>query len=154
MITIIVAVDENGGIGHKGKLPWKNKEDLAFFRETTLGHTVIMGRVTWESLPKRPLEGRRNIVVSSKDVFGAESYSDLEGVFKHLDMSEEHFIIGGTMLYEYALKKGLVDRVLISEIQGNHPADRFFEYSLLGNFVSEAFYTTSGGLMVTEYIKY
>lgn len=134
MITAIVAVDSAGGIGLKGKLPWKNSEDLRFFRGTTMGKTVIMGRVTWESLPKRPLEGRRNIVISSEPVFGAESYPNLEGAIEHLNKTDEHFIIGGEQVYKTAFKMEIVDRVVLSKIEGEHQADKFFDNEMLDGF--------------------
>ena len=67
---IIVSTDENGLIGDKGKLPWHIPEELIFFKQVTMGNPIIMGRKTWESLPKKPLPGRFNIVLSKSMPFG------------------------------------------------------------------------------------
>jgi dihydrofolate reductase len=63
-VSIIVACDKHGVIGKEGKLPWRCSEDLKIFRKRTLGHAVIMGRKTWDSLPKKPLDGRPNIILT------------------------------------------------------------------------------------------
>lgn len=152
MITAIVAVDENMGTGYRGKLAWNNTRDLQYFRETTMGKTVVMGRVTWESLPKRPLEGRRNIVITSQPIEGVETYSSLEQAIEHLNDSEDNYIIGGEMLYRTSIQMGIVDRLLISRIEGFHPADRYFDGGLLEGF-RRKYITTGEGLKVETWTK-
>jgi len=100
-IHIIWAQDNNGGIGKNNKLPWHISEDLINFKKITLNSTIIMGRKTWESLPKKPLPNRRNIVLSSKNIDNVESYSSIDLCLNSLtkDGVADIFIIGGEMVY-------------------------------------------------------
>ena len=100
-IHIIWAQDNNGGIGKNNKLPWHISEDLINFKKITSNNTIIMGRKTWESLPKKPLPNRRNIVLSSKKIDDVESYSSIDLCLKSLveDGLLDVFIIGGKMIY-------------------------------------------------------
>ncbi|MDE6237489.1 MAG: dihydrofolate reductase [Muribaculaceae bacterium] len=100
----IVAMSRDGAIGKNGDLPWHLPEDLRHFKELTMGHAVIMGRKTWESLPKRPLPGRRNIVVSHNPGYateGAETFASIEEAIEACD--ETPYIIGGASVYSAAL---------------------------------------------------
>jgi len=127
MASIIVAYDESRAIGLKNDLPWVPiKEDWTHFKLVTLNGTVIMGRKTWESLPKRPLKSRTNIVVSRtltelSDAFVCKSLA--EAVAK---AGSHAFIIGGAEIYRQAIEQNLVNRVIASEIKGVHEADVFF----------------------------
>lgn len=101
-IHAIVAIGKKGEIGMNGNLIWRIPEDLKHFKERTLGHPVIMGRKTWDSLPKKPLPGRRNIVLSRRDGFnpkGAEIVSSVEEALKATE-NEDPFIIGGSEIYK------------------------------------------------------
>lgn len=125
MITIIAAVAADRGIGYKGDLLWHIPADLKHFKQLTLGAPVIMGRHTWESLPKRPLPGRRNIVVSGNPVYqaeGAEVFGSLEEALQigtaGIDGNGEDkdmFIIGGASLYAAALP--MADALELTEIE-------------------------------------
>ena len=137
MITILVAMDDNRVIGNKGNLPWRNSEDLRLFKKRTMGNVIIMGRKTWEGLPRRPLPGRTNIVVST--TMPAEVYSvnrffterDLETAVRVAEYNQpgkEIFIVGGARIYQEAINKDLVDRILISRMVGEHEGDTFFPY--------------------------
>jgi len=135
MITILVAMDSRNIIGNKGQLPWHSSEDLKLFKKRTMGHVVIMGRKTWESLPKKPLPGRTNIVVSTTmpaEVFSVNGFfteRSLETAIRVAEYNQpgkEVFIIGGAQIYKEALKKGLVHRILASRIPGKHEGDTFF----------------------------
>ncbi len=101
-IHIIWAQDNNGGIGKNNSLPWHISEDLQNFKKITLNHPIVMGRKTWESLPKKPLPNRRNIVLSSIAMPNIESYTSIESCIDSLDMDnvEDVFIIGGKMIYD------------------------------------------------------
>lgn len=105
MLSLIAAVGKNGELGKQGQLVFWIPEDMKFFKETTMGHKVLMGRKTWESLPGK-LRGRTNIVVSRNSVPGAdESVTDLmEFVEENKDTEEEIFVIGGGMVYFELLK--------------------------------------------------
>ena len=100
MFSLIACIGKNRELGRKGKLLFHIKEDMKFFRETTTGHKILMGRKTWESLPGK-LPNRKNIVVSRNPVNGADSsISNLkEFIEKYKDSNEEIFVIGGGMLY-------------------------------------------------------
>ena len=101
-IHIIWAQDNNGGIGKDNRLPWHISEDLINFKKLTLNNPIIMGRKTWDSLPKKPLPKRRNIVLSSKKIDDVESYTSIESCLEALknDNLTDVFVIGGEMIYK------------------------------------------------------
>lgn len=101
MFSIIACIGKNRELGQDNKLVFHIKDDMKFFRETTKGHTVVMGRKTWESLPGK-LPNRQNIVLSSRDFDGPDLIiHDLDQFIKdHQQTSEEIFIIGGASIYE------------------------------------------------------
>ena len=122
-ITLIVARARNGVIGRDGKLPWRLPEDLAFFKRTTMGQPIVMGRRTWESIG-RPLPGRRNIVVSRRAGFladGAETAPSLDEALRLCAGSEEVFVIGGAQLYAEALPRA--GRLIVTEIDADFEGD-------------------------------
>jgi dihydrofolate reductase len=122
-ITLIVARARNGVIGRDGKLPWRLPEDLAFFKRTTMGQPIVMGRRTWESIG-RPLPGRRSIVVSQQAGFvaaGAEVVPSLDEALRLCAGSEEMFVIGGAQLYAEALPSA--DRLIVTEIDADFEGD-------------------------------
>lgn len=112
-----VAMGRNNEIGRAGGMPWHLPEDLRHFKELTMGHPVIMGRATWESLPKRPLPGRRNIVLTHQPGYeapGAETAASLEAALDMCAPTEIPFIIGGGAVYAQAqpfLTKAFVTRI-------------------------------------------
>ena len=125
-LSLIVAYAENRTIGRENTLPWKLAGDLAHFKRTTLGHPIIMGRKTWDSLG-RPLPGRRNIVISrdgSKAAQGAEFVISLAEALKRLSPNEHAYIIGGAQIYQQALP--LVDHVVATEVKAVVEGDAFF----------------------------
>jgi dihydrofolate reductase len=126
---LIVAHDENLVIGLNNSIPWKNKEDMRLFRDTTINNTVIMGRKTWDSLPKKPLANRFNIVISSQDFPNTNNTNyekSFEEALNNPNIIGDVFIIGGSSIYEYALTNNLVDELRISLIPGKHEGDVFF----------------------------
>ncbi len=127
-INIIVAVDRTGAIGRGGDLLYHISADLRNFRQLTTGHTVLMGRRTFESLPKGALPHRRNIVITHNDAFeapGAEAFGSLEAALAATAPDEQVFIIGGGQVYERALP--LAVRLFITEIDaGSTDADTYF----------------------------
>lgn len=127
MISIIVAINKNNGIGYKNELLYWLPNDLKRFKSLTTGHTIIMGRKTFESLPKGALPNRRNIVLSSRDVTfpGAECFHSLQDALDACKGEEEIFIIGGASLYKEAM--AVADRLYITEIEdAEKEADAFF----------------------------
>ena len=101
-IHLIWAQDKNGGIGKNGKLPWHVSEDLQNFKKITLNTHIVMGRKTWDSLPKKPLPKRNNIVLSSKKQCNVESFSSYEQCLAKLkeESIKKIFIIGGRSIYK------------------------------------------------------
>jgi dihydrofolate reductase len=138
MITILVAYDDRRGIGLKGKIPWTISEDLKLFKSRTMGHPIIMGRNTWESLPKKPLPGRATIIVSSNFVIMPPGWNTAPGtsitvvdtIEGAVDIANRHkkeaFVVGGAKIYQSFLDADLVDRIVVSKIFGTHEADAFF----------------------------
>lgn len=125
-LAIIVARAKNGVIGINNTLPWRLPEDLKHFKNTTLGHPIIMGRNTWESLGKA-LPGRRNIVVSRNpdyEASGAEVFTSLENAIDACTGNEKVFIIGGAQIYDEAL--AYVDKLIITEVDLDVDGDAFF----------------------------
>lgn len=129
MITLIAAVARNGVIGKDNALPWHLPEDLKHFKQLTTGHTVIMGRKTWESLPERfrPLPGRLNIVVTRNAGYvapGATVVTSLEAAQKVGAGGTPLFVIGGAELYAHALP--LAQRLELTEIDAQIVGDAYF----------------------------
>ncbi|MDR2881453.1 MAG: dihydrofolate reductase [Azoarcus sp.] len=125
-IVLIAAVARNGIIGRDNALPWRLKADLARFRAVTMGHPVLMGRKTWESLAK-PLPGRRNIVLTRQPGYqaqGAEVFASLGRALAALEGSERVFVIGGAEIYRILLQKA--DILLLSEVAADVPGDTSF----------------------------
>ena len=129
MIALVAAVARGGVIGRDGIVPWRVPEDLARFRELTMGQPVVMGRKTWESLPDRfrPLPGRRNVVVTRNATWhaeGAERAGSLEDALHLVEGAERVFVIGGGELYAAALP--LADELLLTEIDIEVKGDTWF----------------------------
>ncbi|MDH5539216.1 MAG: dihydrofolate reductase [Rhizobacter sp.] len=129
IVTLVAGVARNGAIGRDGGLLWQLPEDMAHFKALTMGHPVIMGRKTWDSLPAkfRPLPGRRNLVLSRQaglKLEGAEVFATLEGAFVAASDADQVFIIGGAQLYAEALPHA--DRLALTEIDADFDGDTFF----------------------------
>src|SRR5688572_29279438 len=128
-IYLVAAVGANGIIGANGQLPWSLPEDLKHFKRLTLGHPVIMGRRTWESL-RGPLPGRDNIVVTASPGYqapGAAVAGSLEGALALCAGEPVAFVIGGSRLFEESLP--IADGLVLTEIDREYPGDvRFPEY--------------------------
>jgi dihydrofolate reductase len=127
MISYVVAVSKNGVIGREGGLPWHISSDLKRFKEITMGKPVVMGRKTWESLPRRPLPGRRNIVITRSREFaaeGAEVAATPEEAFRLCGDVPEVAVIGGGEIYR--LFWPLVDRLYLTEVDLEVAGDTHF----------------------------
>ena len=125
MISIIVAIAENGVIGDKNALLWNIKEDMRRFRTTTTGHPVVMGRKTFESIG-RPLPKRTNVVITRGDgeFEGCLVAHSIEEVVKMFSPDEEVFIIGGAQIYSQALP--LADKLYLTVVHRNYEGDTSF----------------------------
>jgi dihydrofolate reductase len=125
-IIIIAAMAENRVIGINNTLPWSIKADMVRFREMTKNQPCIMGRKTWESLPKRPLPGRLNIVISQllTTFEGATVFPSLQKAIEHCAEYERIFICGGAGIYSEALD--IADKIELTLIHGQYEGDVFF----------------------------
>lgn len=127
-LSAIVAAGPEGEIGIGGDMIWHISDDLRRFRHITTGHTVIMGRKTWESLPKKPLPERRNIIVTRNPAYsapGAECAGSLAAAIEMAKGSGETFIIGGGEIYSQAMPS--VTRIYLTRILAEAPdADTYF----------------------------
>jgi dihydrofolate reductase len=126
VLSIIAAVARNGVIGAKGRLPWHLPAELAHFKRTTMGHPVIMGRKTWESLPAA-LPGRRNLVLTRTPGYrasGAETFSSLDEALAACGPAADPVVIGGAALFAEALPRA--QRIFLTRVHADVPGDTFF----------------------------
>ena len=146
-ISIIAAMDKKRGIGKNNKIPWHIPEDFKRFKALTSGHPIIMGRKTWDSLPLKPLPNRTNIVVTRDLSFSfarpglAKLAGSLEEALRQAMLAQgndEAFVIGGGQIYDQTIKKGLVDKLYLTIVDGKFDADTFFpDYSEFKKVVFE-----------------
>jgi dihydrofolate reductase len=127
-LSIICAIDKAGGFGFKRGLPWRFPEELQWFREVTTGHHVVMGRLTWESLPPaaRPLKGRTNHVLSSQeDLDLPEGVHRIESLDELLSLEKDAqvFVIGGKRAIEEAFKSPFLESIYLTLVDGIFPSD-------------------------------
>ena len=138
MISLIVAVAENGVIGRKGELPWRLSDDLKRFKAITMGKPIVMGRKTWESIG-RPLPGRQNIVITRQPGFAAEGCDVVGSTREAVTVAgdaDEIMIIGGSEVYALFLPEA--GRVYLTRVHATVEGDAFFpelgdEWLLVGN---------------------
>ena len=133
ILSIVVARAANGVIGRDGDLPWRLKSDLALFKANTLGKPIIMGRKTWDSLPRKPLPGRMNVVLSRDGSFEPANAVVCESFLEAVQMAREQAqedgadevcVIGGRTLFEMALPKA--KRLYITEVDAEVDGDVTF----------------------------
>jgi len=128
-VALVAALARGGVIGRDATIPWRLPEDMAHFRELTAGHAVVMGRLTWDSIPDRfrPLRDRRNVVVTrslSWHAEGAERAGSLEEALDLLEREERVFVIGGAAIYAAAFPHA--DALLLTEVDLEVEGDTFF----------------------------
>lgn len=128
-IALVVAASRNGVIGREGDLPWRIPSDLRRFKAITMGKPVIMGRKTWDSLPRKPLPGRQNIVISRKDMVldGAAVAGDPDAAVALARRSHtgEICVIGGGEIYRQFLP--MASRIYLTEVDADVQGDTYFE---------------------------
>ena len=148
MIKMIAIVDSCFGVAKNGEIPWSFKEDREFFRQKTIGQTVIMGKNTFLSLPNGQLPNRKNCVISSKlcGVEGVNFYTNIDECVKE---NPNAWIIGGAQIYDYVLRQKIVKHALLTIVQKNWNADLFIDK----NFFAKGGKTlTKGdGYVIMEY---
>ena len=136
MIKAILACDQDWGIGKDGDLPWPhNTEDLKWFKESTIGGVVVMGKSTWNSLPRKPLPNRKNIIITSseqdKEQDGCQfiKFNIAKKELVNMSKSRDVWIIGGAKLVKGLLD--IIDEFHLSRIQGSYDCDTFLSKSLI-----------------------
>jgi dihydrofolate reductase len=133
-VALIVAMGANREIGSNNDLMWHLRTDMLFFRDTTMGHYVIMGRKNFDSIPAKykPLNGRVNVIISRNQDFLYEECYTCSNLLEAIDIAQSNgeekvFVIGGGQIYQLALDQDLVDEMYITHVAGNFPqADVFF----------------------------
>lgn len=124
-LILIAAHDPNLVIGKDGELPWRYPEDLKFFKKTTLGHTLLMGRVVFEELNEKPLPGRDAVVLTrTKSYSNVPTFESVEDALDFLSDEEKIFVIGGGEIYSQMID--MADQLIITEIHQEYPGDTFF----------------------------
>lgn len=127
VLSLIVAMDRCRAIGGSNRLLWHLPKDLKRFKSLTMGHPILMGRKTWESLPNGALPNRRNVVISRslREAKGAEVHSSVEEALATLNAEDEVFVIGGGEIYRHTIEQA--DQLYITEVYGEvSGADTFF----------------------------
>ena len=131
--ALIVAMDSEGGIGKNNDLMWHLPKDMKFFKDTTQGQIVVMGRKNYDSIPEkyRPLPNRLNIVLTRNEHFNAPDclvFHSLETCLKHFEEETERiiFIIGGGEIYRMALESDMLDEMYITHVHHRYEAETFF----------------------------
>lgn len=123
-LIMIVAHDPNLVIGKDGSLPWHYSEDLKFFKRTTMGAPLLMGRVVFEELHEKPLPGRESVVLSrSKSYDHVKTFGSIEDALDYLNDRDEVFVIGGGEIYKQMT--GIADELVITEIKKEYEGDTF-----------------------------
>ncbi len=149
----MLACDQDWGIGKDGDLPWPhNPEDLKWFKKSTTGSVVVMGKSTWDSLPRKPLPNRNNIVITSsaqdKDK-GGYHYIKIDNAktdLTNMNKLQDGWIIGGAKLVEGLLS--IIDEIHLSQIRGSYDCDTFLPRTL----IEEKFTLTDSGIRGDVYV--
>lgn len=158
VVTLIAAIAANRTIGLNNELPWHLPEDLKHFKALTLGHPVIMGRKTFDSIVARlgkPLPGRRNLVISrsqSSGMDGAEYYASLDAALAACSDVDEVFVIGGAQIYVLALP--LAQRLQLTEVKADVAGDAFFPAFERTRYRETARTAGTGGDFQYDFVTY
>ncbi|REL33662.1 dihydrofolate reductase [Rhodohalobacter sp. SW132] len=154
ILTLIAAHDPNLVIGKDGELPWHYPEDLKFFKQTTMGHTLLMGRIVFEELGEKLLPGREGVVLSRSQSYPhVPTFSSIDDALNHLSDKERVFVIGGGEIYRQTIN--MADELIITEIDEAYDGDTFFpEYrDQIGEVWKEKFRQESGSLTFLKYVR-
>jgi dihydrofolate reductase len=151
-LAIIAAIGKNRVIGKGGKLPWHISDDLKRFKRLTTGHTVLMGRRTWESLG-RSLSNRRNVVITSTPIPGAETYPTIDAALTALAAQEKVFVIGGAQIYAAVLDRA--DELYLTFVDQIVEGDAYFPpyEALLSSRFKEVLREKHPGFEFADYVR-
>jgi len=124
-LTLIAAHGPNLVIGKDGDLPWHYPEDLNFFKRTTMGHPLLMGRKVFESFNEKPLPGREAVVLSRTKTYShVPTFTSIDAALDYLSDHDEVFVVGGGEIYEQTI--GMAGQLIITEIHKEYPGDTYF----------------------------
>ena len=151
-INIIAAIGKNNELGKDNDLTWKIKDDLKFFREKTINHTVVMGRNTMLSIPNGFLDHRENCVIS-KTLAYEKNCRIFRSINEFLNLYDDFWIIGGSKVYNDFLKLGHVDYALVTFVKHDYNADIFLDNSYLEKFSKKIMFD-SAKYKILEYSKH
>ena len=130
-LVLVVAIADNGVIGKDGAIPWHISEDLKRFKALTMGHTIVMGRKTWDSLPRKPLPGRANVVVTRQADWRADGAVVASSLGQAVEgTSGPVFVIGGAEIYDLALPHAT--RIELTEVHQDFDGDARFVFDRSG----------------------
>lgn len=145
MLCAIFAIDCNGGFAKDGQIPWKSNGDMRHFRESTQGHTIVMGRGTWESLPHKPLPNRNNIVISTSV---ADPKADMWTSTFDTNPTKRTFVIGGVKLLEYLFETLLFDEIYMTVFDADYGCDIKIDTSkFIEKYEWNVYKTIDGGII-------
>ncbi len=155
-LFIIACVSQDGGLGYANQLLWRIPEDVAFFKQTTMGSTVVMGRKTFESIGN-PLPGRTNVVLSRQEIkvpgiYWCQSPADLDRFLQHAPGKK--FIIGGASLYQMYLLQAA--KIYLTEVSSSKPSDTYFpdfDHSAYDRQVLQSGQTDGIDYQIVVYVK-
>lgn len=154
----IVACDILGGMGYRGKLPWNVPGDKHFFRQQTLRQTIIMGRKTYQSVPKALFKDRTAVVLtrqklksSAPHIHFVENQKRCMQVVRQTDQ-QRAYVIGGSEIFNLFLSQGAIDELLLSLISGTHKSDTFFPLESLKNASEKMPFHKGEGFTVFRYL--
>jgi dihydrofolate reductase len=150
-VECIVAMSKNGVIGNNNKIPWHIPEDLQYFKRITQNSVVIMGRKTFESLPKRPLPNRINIVLTNHEIVSYDEnviYTNMENIFQKLaSYNKPIFVIGGAEIYKLFIHK--CSKLYVTIVEDIYEGDSYFVYDE-NNIQNDFKIIESGDLLVSK----
>ncbi len=148
MITLVLAMAENGVIGKDGAIPWRIAEDMKRFKSLTLGKPVVMGRKTWDSLPRKPLPDRLNIVVTRQpgwSAHGAVTALSFDDALDKAQNAADVMVIGGGEIYRASLAKA--DRIELTQVHRTFDGDAHFMFDQSGwKEIARSDHATADGL--------
>ncbi len=151
MLEMIMAVDRNGCLGKNGKLPWRSTLDLQYFNRMTVGKPILMGRETWDGLPKRPLPNRKNLILSREKATDNHITSIQEAL--SIAVSSELMVMGGATVYRQFLP--YADTLYITHIDTEVvDGDAFFDLNCLTDFVKAESTTVNDNGLRLEFAVY
>lgn len=143
-VSLIVAIDSKNGMGKNGDIPWHLSSDLKRFKILTSGHTIIMGRKTWDSLPRKPLPDRRNLIITRNSDLTVPAEVSINNSLEEALLEakeyeqEEIFIIGGAQIFRQAIEMGVVDKIYLTKVEGDFHCDTIFpDYSMFNKVTYE-----------------